>query len=257
MNDKIVEILGATPGLRGKYMNRVYDQVTDKYLGPIASKEDWKSFAFIQRLKAKTGRGLREEDVRVSAIIDTGVMHEHPLIKPLLLDSVDFTGEGPEDLNGHGTMVALLRAGAQYVKRIEHVNLICGVKLLNVKALDAEGRGTPENLVKAIEWSVENGANSINISAGIYRKKWGLFECRGNCEVCKAAEKAAKKGITVTAAAGNKAGVIYCPAKVGVLNDKIGVLAVAASDFDGKPLPETGYGNVATVGKFLFGPIDI
>ena len=74
--DWIVEILGGTPGLRGKYMSNVYDQVTGKYRGPIASKEDWKLFAFEQRLKAKTGRGLREEDARVSAIIDTGVLHE-------------------------------------------------------------------------------------------------------------------------------------------------------------------------------------
>ena len=42
------------------------------------------------------------------AITDTGVLANHPMLKGCIRQVVDFTGEGGEDRNGHGTLCALL-----------------------------------------------------------------------------------------------------------------------------------------------------
>jgi subtilisin family serine protease len=246
MSNKIVEIMGGTPGRKGHYLRNVYDQETSKYFGPIMTSEEAKHEREYERLFKILYPEKNIDDISTKiAIIDTGVLHNHPMIKPCLLGSVDFTGEGQEDRNGHGTMVASI------FTRGKPRN-----KFLNVKALDEEGRGEPDSLIKAIEWSIENGAEQINISAGIYYKKWGLFDCQGECEVCRAAEKAANRGIYVTAAAGNEAGKTYCPAKLGLLKEETGVIAVTAADFDGNPLPNSGHGSIAARGEFRFEQID-
>jgi subtilisin family serine protease len=247
MSSKIVEILGGTPGRKGHYLKNIYNQKTNKYFGPIMLNEELESEKEFERLFKILYPERNIDDVSTKvAIIDTGVLHDHPMIKPCLLDSVDFTGEGSEDFNGHGTMVASIFTQGKPRN-----------KFLNVKALDAEGRGEPDSLIKAIEWSIKNGAEQINISAGIYRKKWGLFDCKGDCEVCRTAEKAANRGISVIAAAGNEAGKTYCPAKLGLLKEETGVIAIAAADFDGNPLPNSGYGSISAQGGVrLFRPID-
>jgi subtilisin family serine protease len=45
-----------------------------------------------------TGKGV---DV---AVIDTGINDEHPAL--VVTKEIDYTGEGTDDLNGHGTHVA-------------------------------------------------------------------------------------------------------------------------------------------------------
>ncbi len=243
-NNEIVEILSGTPGKAGRYMNMVYDAKTGKYWSPFFSEKQKESDKEFKRLFKIVHPGKKLEDLDSKlAIIDTGVLSAHPGIQPYLVDSVDFTGQGSEDLNGHGTQMALLGLGYTPI-----------VRIMNVKALNAWGRGTEENLVKAIEWAVENGARMINMSVGIYRKKWGLFECRGDCKVCKAAERAAEMGVSVTVAVGNEAGKTYCPAKVGVLKPNSGVIAITGVDIEGKPLVNAGYGNFAALGEVIFGP---
>jgi hypothetical protein len=245
MNHKSVEILGGTPGVPGALLSRVYDETTGTYWGPAIPKQA-EHDAEYERLFSLANPGRRMEDLAVRiAVIDTGVMRNHPLIAPYLVESVDFTGEGPEDFNGHGTIVSLLAIQDSPI-----------VKLMNVKAIDADGRGSPELLIKAIDWSAANGARIINISAGVYHKKWGLFECEGDCKVCQAAERASKQHDSlVLAAAGNEHGKTYCPAKVGLLHVGSGVLAVAAVDAEGLPLPNSGRGNVAMLGQIQFRPI--
>ena len=247
MSSKIAEILSGTPGRKGRYLRNVYDQKINKYFGPIMTSEEIKNEKEYERLFNIVYPEKNIDDVFTKiAIIDTGVLHNHPMIKPCLLGSVDFTGEGVEDFNGHGTMVASIFTQGRPRN-----------KFFNVKALDAQGRGEPDSLIKAIEWSIENGAEGINISAGIHYKKWGLFDCHGDCGVCRAAKKAADRGIFVAVAAGNESGKTYCPARLGLLKEEIGVIAVAAADFDGNLLSNSGNGNIASKGGIrLFGPID-
>ena len=89
-------------------------------------------------------------------------------------------------------------------------------------------------MVAGIRWAVEQEVDAISIAAGIPRKKWGLFPCHGNCEVCKAADEAANAGIGVYVAAGNDPKEGVCPATVGLMKTGSKVKSVAAID------PKTG-----------------
>ena len=243
---KGVRILSGSPGKTGAYLNILYQPDTDTYFAPLGLLGNSAS----RQLTEYTGPAVRV------AIVDTGLMLEHPLIKPALEESVDFTGEGPEDLNGHGTIVALI----VHLKNPR-------VRFFNVKIADAKGRGTKEDLIKGIEWAVNKAGTGkgplvepflINISVGVYHKRWGLWDCRGNCDVCRVAQRAALANVGVVAAAGNEPGKTYCPAKVGVVKKRSGVRSVAAYDLERDAIaPYSGIGNIANaVGKYVFGPVE-
>ena len=88
-------------------------------------------------------------------IIDSGMILNHPQIAGYIKESKDFTGEGIEDVLGHGTAVAL--------------QLLYGVKqdnppiaLINAKVVNAKGNISEENVIKAIDWVASSGAKTVN-----------------------------------------------------------------------------------------------
>lgn len=136
------------------------------------------------------------------AVVDTGMDLTHPWIAATLVESVDFTGQGEADRNGHGTWVTV---------EFLHVSPM-PVGLLNVKALGDDGTGTPDALARGIQWATRRGATVINVSAGVYQAS-----CQGDCPVCTAALAASDAGIPVYAAAGNEgADRTMCPAKAAL-----------------------------------------
>lgn len=258
MNDRIVECLESPQLAEGNLLGKLYDQVTQKYSVPVplemieSFKREFNQFdkSIFNKPKVST--------LVTTAVVDTGLMSHHPWINQILHESTDFTGEGTEDRNGHGTYIALLglslRVGVYGMveEQPEPVEILKReVRLLNVKALCADGRGTEENLIKAILWAIEKKARIINISAGIYRKKWGLLECNGDCRVCKAAIGAATAGILVMAAAGNEKGKTYCPAMAGLLQKHRLVFSIANPDSS-----NSGIGNLAVPSSHILMQLD-
>jgi TPR repeat protein len=162
------------------------------------------------------------------AVVDTGLDSSHPWIAKTLVGSVDLTGQGEEDHNGHGTWVALTLLWLYPLP----------VGLLNVKALGNDGTGTVDALTRGIRRAAGLGATVINISAGV-SQPW----CRADCPLCRAALAAADEGIVVAAAAGNVAGETACPAKAGLLHPGRGVGAAGVTDVDTWALqPYSGVG---------------
>ena len=98
MEDYIVEISGNDQLLPGGYLKCVVHEETGEYFYPIPLAAN---LDIIKELKPA------ERFIKV-AVIDTGVLSNHPMIRQSLIDFKDFTGEGAEDLSGHGTMVALI-----------------------------------------------------------------------------------------------------------------------------------------------------
>jgi hypothetical protein len=97
------------------------------------------------------------------AIIDSGVMKNHPQITGLIVGEKDFTGEGIEDKNGHGTLVAL-KALETNAKISEATKNDFSMPLLIAKVADKNGKIEERNVIEAIKWSVDNGAKVINLS---------------------------------------------------------------------------------------------
>ncbi len=161
------------------------------------------------------------------AILDTGVLAGHPLLKECLHAVVDFTGEGGEDRNGHGTLVTLLA-------RLMMPGVPRG-KFVILKCVGADGRGGQENLIHALAWMQDFNRRgkariaTANISLGVYNHKWMVLGCDGTCALCRAAVEASKE-IFLSVAAGNIAGKTACPARAAFLPSNPAILAVGRSD---------------------------
>lgn len=108
----------------------------------------------------------------VVAVIDTGIDQTHEdLAHSLFVPGYDFvsdtqiiTGSNSDD-NGHGTLVAGV-LGATANNGVGIVGTNWGISLMPLKALDANGNGTSENVAKAIIWATDHGAIIINLSLG-------------------------------------------------------------------------------------------
>lgn len=163
-----------------------------------------------------TGKGV---DV---AILDTGIHDEHPALE--VLKEVDFTGEGTDDLHGHGTHVAGIVAS----KDLTYRGVAFDANLLNVKVLNKDGVGYASDVIKGIEWAVENGAEILSMSFGAK-----VEPCDGTDAISRAVDNAVKKGVVAVVAAGNEGpnpGTITSP---GCAKEAITVGAI--DDYDKVP----------------------
>jgi len=127
----------------------------------------------------------------VVSIIDTGIDLNHPDLEGQIIGGYDFVDndEIPEDTNGHGTQVAGIIASNGNLKGIAPNS-----KILMYKVSE-DGESVPSHLIiKAIEKSIEDSADIINISLGINQT---------NTKIDQAVNKAVKNNIFVVAAAGN------------------------------------------------------
>ncbi len=123
-------------------------------------------------------------------IIDTGVDYTHEELKHLFNQCKGYNfidGTDPIDDNGHGSHVAGIIGG-----------LTTGVApectLYSLKVLDKDGAGSSINILKALDWSISNKLDVVNMSLG--------------SPFCSDIENtviqtALLKGIRIVAAAGN------------------------------------------------------
>lgn len=101
----------------------------------------------------------------VVAVLDTGIDASHPAFEGVSLVQQDFTGEGNGDEDGHGTHCAGTIFGRNTGNR--RIGVAQGVeKALIGKVLGTQG-GSSAQIVSAMQWAVENGANVISMSLGM------------------------------------------------------------------------------------------
>jgi len=127
----------------------------------------------------------------VISIIDTGIDLNHPDLEGRIIGGYDFVDNDkiPEDTNGHGTQVAGIIASNGNLKGIAPNS-----KILMYKVSE-DGESVPSHLIiKAIEKSIEDNADIINISLGINQT---------NTKIDQVVNKAVKNNIFVVTAAGN------------------------------------------------------
>ena len=127
----------------------------------------------------------------IVAVIDTGIDFNHPDLEGKIIGGYDFVDNDdmPEDVNGHGTQVAGIIAANGNLKGIAPNS-----KILMYKVSE-DGESVPSHLIiKAIEKSIKDGADIINISLGINQT---------NTKIDEAVNKAIKNNIFVVTVAGN------------------------------------------------------
>jgi subtilisin family serine protease len=139
-------------------------------------------------------KSIEERSVTV-AIIDSGILVDHPQLKGLVTLTQDFTGEGIRDRIGHGTVVAILAARSpELMPNIKKDDIVVP-RLIVAKVAFANGIIFKSNVVLAIDWAAKHGAKIVNMSLGF---KEGTDDYSDLC-----AEIAKHPQILFIAAAGN------------------------------------------------------
>lgn len=128
------------------------------------------------------------------AVIDTGCDLNHPDIKNNLIDGKNFVdpNKSPQDDNGHGSHVCGTIAAEN--NGVGMVGVAPRAKIMPIKALGAKGDGSLKNIIDAIVWAADNGADFITMSLGSPSHSQHLLTV---------IDYANQKGCIVFAAAGN------------------------------------------------------
>lgn len=186
------------------------------------------------------------------AVIDSGVSASHPALKGQVRVGRDFNGlpqqEGRCDLAGHGTIIAGIIAGKEG-RGASFSGIAPQARILPVRVLPdtktTTDEGLPGQIAAAIRWSVQNGADVINLSLVTQDRQ----------ELADAVRHALDEGVVVVAAAGNRQeNQQDRPAFPAAYP---GVIAVAGVDEEGGHVGSSVSGNyvdLAAPGVNILGP---
>ena len=120
------------------------------------------------------------------AVVDSGI-GAHPYFDEITVQSMDLTGRGISSSGSeHGTSVASIITGLE--------GIAPAADLLVIRVLDDQGVGSSFDLAAGIVHAVDQGAQVINLSLGLYQDVRVLRE---------AVAKAQAQGVLLVAAAGN------------------------------------------------------
>ena len=172
-----------------------------EFLAPLDGVDEYPDREALLRIdpdgisRRETGTGVPV----VVAIVDSGIMVDHPVFKEHLWTAMvegheihgacwmDGTlGYDLTDQDGHGTMLA--------GSILATANFVAGLELMAVKFFDVMVQPAAANAARAIRFAVDNGASIINLSFDL-----GL----GSIELSEAIAYAGHRGALVVMAAGN------------------------------------------------------
>ncbi len=149
------------------------------------------------------------------AILDSGVRQSHHAfldtsspnnLKSRIVASVNFySGDAKkitDDAYGHGTHVAAIAAGNSHVANGAYTGIAPQANIINVRVLGNDGSGSTSDALAAIHWIIKHRAE-YNIRVMNFSMGAVAVDSYTKDPLCKAAERAWKKGIVVVAAAGN------------------------------------------------------
>jgi len=163
----------------------------------------------IYSLKTAWELGYTGKNV-VVAVLDTGVDDEHEFLRGKFVAGFDCSGPtaasdretNPDDVDGHGTHVASIimsNGGSLGVYK----GVAPDAKLVDVKILSERELNLGDQLIRGIEWVVENkekyNIKVINLSVGS-----DVEDPDGTSAISQAANFAVDNGIVVAVAAGNE-----------------------------------------------------
>ncbi|MDT2045895.1 S8 family peptidase [Priestia flexa] len=128
------------------------------------------------------------------AILDSGINKEHPDLKREVKHEFNAVNSNQtvEDKFNHGTSIAGIIAAKN--NKIGIRGIVPSADIYSVKVLNDEGIGSVDNIVKGIEWSINQDVKIINLSFGMEKD---------SAELKRVIPKAISQGIIIVAASGN------------------------------------------------------
>ena len=197
----------------------------------------------LDRIQAEAAWPVSTGAGALVAVVDSGVDLGHPdLAANIVGPGADFvepngtcTGtkkrgqtcvqDGAQDKNGHGTHVAGIIA-AVTDNGTGVAGVAPGARILPVRALDAEGSGTADQIAAGVRYAADQGADVINLSLGVLSGAGEVYNVIGELDpIYDAFAYATSKGAVLVVAAGNDA-VPLCAEPSAAP----GVLCVGATD---------------------------
>ncbi|MDP5274666.1 S8 family peptidase [Chengkuizengella axinellae] len=148
----------------------------------------------VKEIKApQVWKFTKGDGIKVS-VIDTGVDFNHPDLKEQLQRGFNFIYPHmpPWDDNGHGTHIAGTIAASNEENGI--VGAAPKALLHPIKAFDHRGTAYSSDIIQAIEWSIRNQMDIINMSFGMSNRSQSLLD---------AIKQANDLGIITVASSGN------------------------------------------------------
>lgn len=99
------------------------------------------------------------------AVLDTGIDPNHPAFQNVELLRRNFTAEGEDDQNGHGTHCA----GTIFGQDIngKRIGIARNIKRALIGKVLGNGGGSSATIAQAIQWAVNEGAHVVSMSLGI------------------------------------------------------------------------------------------
>ena len=176
-----------------------------------------------------TGKGIGV------AVLDTGV-YPHPDLGNRIVAFKDYCNgrEQPYDDNGHGSHVAGLIAGDGSKAGGKFKGTAPDANIIGVKVLDGNGGGSMANVIKGVQWCIENkdkyNIKVINMSLGA-----GANQKEKDDLVALAVNKALDAGIVPVIAAGNSG-----PGRQTVGSPAIAKEVLTVGAYDDKNTPGHG-----------------
>lgn len=165
---RVVAELKADPSVEQVEPNYVVQLVNEGAVAAVGVNDPQTGGQYsLDRMRVRDAWSLSTGGSNVIAVLDTGVQYDHPDLAGRLLTGYDFVNNDTDasDDNGHGTWVSGIIAA-----NVNDGYGIAGVswsdKILPVKIMNREGTGSTADLLAAITWSADQGADVINMSVG-------------------------------------------------------------------------------------------
>lgn len=180
-------------------------------------------------------RGIRGKGIGV-AVLDTGIS-PHPDFGRRIVCFRDFLGgrRGCYDDCSHGTHVCGILGGSGAASGGKYRGIAPECHFVGVKVLDHMGNGNKEEVIRGIDWVIQNrkayGIRILNISVGTVRESASM-----DMQLIDAVERAWDAGLVVVVAAGNMGPE---PMSITVPGNSRKVITVGASD-DCTPTADSG-----------------
>ncbi len=201
-----------------KQNNTVYDLMNDEH------RELLWGLRFINTEDAWTKTTKHEVSNVKIAIIDSGIDSNHEDLKSVVIKGYNFidNNDDTQDDFGHGTRVAGI-IGAEKNNGKGIAGVASGVKLIPLKVMDKRGRADIKNIINAIEWSINNKVDIINLSIGYQRNEMDIVTNKNGDYFRKEREliqTALNNSIVIVSAVGNGCGkpMQYPAAYSGVIS---------------------------------------
>lgn len=191
-------------------ISAVAGQATQAEINELAARDDVEQVWLDEPISAKLEHsipllgidtiwqgGNEGQGIKI-AILDTGVDESHPDLQGRVIAQTDFTGQGNDDGNGHGTHVAGIVAGDGSASNGRFRGVAPQAELIAAKVLKNNRVGNSSWAILGLEWAMNEGAQIINLSLGTDTPS------DGNDALSVACNNAVQAGFVLCVAAGNE-----------------------------------------------------